>query len=168
MDHAFTVCVRDENEKQVALSAFSAHEKSILVELAFKNICYITKQMCRRRPGANMSCNKIGRDGRTQKKVQVLSRSGCSAATAGRKKKVQMPGRGCALALFCFFASRGGSALAPFFGSGPPWLTAPTFLSAASATYFAADGSAQQHFGTDALGTTVDWPDWRRNCNLLR
>ena len=33
---------------------------------------------------------------------------------------------------------------------------------------FAADGNERQHFGTDALGTRVDWPDWRCNCNLLR
>ena len=42
VDHAFTVCVRDESENQAAVLAFSANEKSVLVEFAFGNLCVIT------------------------------------------------------------------------------------------------------------------------------
>ena len=56
----------------------------------------------------------------------------------------------------------------------PPRLcTCNLFFRAPDATNFVAtrvraDGSARQHFGTSALGRTVDWPDWRCKCNLLR
>src|SRR5690348_1716399 len=37
--HAFTVCIRTENQNQVSFSPFSLHEISVLIELTLGHLC---------------------------------------------------------------------------------------------------------------------------------
>ena len=38
--HAFTVCIRTENQNQASFSPFGPHEISVLIELALGHLCY--------------------------------------------------------------------------------------------------------------------------------
>ena len=41
--HAFTVCIRTENQNQASFSPFGQHEISVLIELALGHLrCYLT------------------------------------------------------------------------------------------------------------------------------
>ena len=131
-------------------------------------------------------CNKEGRGGRSELRQKsrgswAKKKCTCSAATTMEKKckRTSLGAQNTGKITFRDIESasmpgRGGRRQKKSANARPPRLcTCNLFFRAPDATNFVAtrvraDGSARQHFGTSALGRTVDWPDWRCKCNLLR